>query len=462
MFSKETYIARREQLRKDVKHGLIIIQGNSEASFNYPNNTYAFRQDSTFLYFFGLQREDLIGVLDCDSGEDWIFANDYDLDDIIWMGNLPSVKELAASVGVANSAPKAALKDVVNKTIGAGRKVHYLPPYRTKNQIELSSLLGIAIDHLNRYASLELIHACVKQRSIKSAEEIVEIEKAIATAYEMHTTAMKMAMPGRYEYELAGAMEGIALAHGGPVSFPIIMTINGQTLHNHNHSHELKVGRMLVMDAGCETPMHYCSDITRSVPVGGKFDQRQKDIYEIVLAANMEVINLVKPGITYKEVHTQMSKVLAQGYKDLNILKGNVDDIVANGAHSILMPLGLGHMMGLDVHDMENYGEINVGYDDETIRSEQFGLGFLRLGRKLQEGFVMTDEPGCYFIPALIDQWRKDGTNAQFINFDELEKYKDFGGIRIEDDLLVTATGCKVLGKPIPKTVAEIEETMAQ
>lgn len=462
MFSKETYIARREQLRKDVKHGLIIIQGNGEASFNYPNNTYAFRQDSTFLYFFGLQREDLIGVLDCDSGEDWIYANDYDLDDIIWMGNLPSVKELAASVGVADSAPKAALTDMVNKAIGAGRKVHYLPPYRMKNLMEISNLLGISQSHVNRYASLELIHACVKQRSIKSAEEIAEIEKAIATAYEMHTTAMKMAMPGRYEYELAGAMEGIALAHGGPVSFPIIMTINGQTLHNHNHSHELRVGRMLVMDAGCETPMHYCSDITRSVPVGGKFDARQKAIYEIVLAANMEVINITKPGITYQEVHTQMSKVLAQGYKDLNILKGNVDDIVANGAHSILMPHGLGHMMGLDVHDMENYGEINVGYDDETIRSQQFGLGFLRLGRKLQPGFVMTDEPGCYFIPALIDKWRKENTNAEFINFDELEKYKDFGGIRIEDDLLVTEAGCQVLGKPIPKTVAEIEELMAQ
>ena len=241
MFSKETYISRREQLRKDVKHGLIIIQGNNEASFNYPSNTYRFRQDSTFLYFFGLQREDLIGVLDCDSGEDWIYANDYDLDDIIWMGNLPSVKELAASVGVANSAPKAALTDVVNKAIGAGRKIHYLPPYRMKNMMELSNLLGINTSHVNRYASLELIHACVKQRSIKSAEEIAEIEKAIATAYEMHTTAMKMAMPGRYEYELAGAMEGIALAHGGPVSFPIIMTINGQTLHNHNHSNPLKV-----------------------------------------------------------------------------------------------------------------------------------------------------------------------------------------------------------------------------
>ena len=299
-------------------------------------------------------------------------------------------------------------------------------------------------------------------REVKSELEIAEMERAANTAYYMHTTAMKMAMPGRYEYELAGTMECIALAHGGPVSFPIIMTINGQTLHNHNHSNELRIGRMLVMDAGCETAMHYCSDITRSVPVGGKFDARQKAIYEIVLAANMEAIRITKPGITYQEVHTQMSKVLAQGYKDLNILKGNVDDIVANGAHSILMPHGLGHMMGLDVHDMENYGEINVGYDDETIRSQQFGLGFLRLGRKLQPGFVMTDEPGCYFIPALIDKWRTEKINAEFINFDELEKYKDFGGIRIEDDLLVTETGCQVLGKPIPKTVAEIEEVMAQ
>ena len=462
MFKKDTYIARREQLRKDVKSGLIIIQGNSEASCNYKDNTYGFRQDSTFLYFFGLQREDMFGVLDCETGEDWIYANDYDIEDIIWTGALPSVAELAASVGVTKSGSLVDLQNAINKAVAQGRKVHYLPPYRTDNMVKMGNLLGIKTDSVNRYASLELIKACVKQRSIKSEEEIAEIERAIATAYNMHVGAMKMAHPGRYEYELAGFMEGTALMGGGPVSFPVIMTINGQTLHNHDHNHELKIGRMLVMDAGCETPMHYCSDITRTVPVGGKFDERQKTIYEIVLAANMEAIRVTRPGITYQEVHTAASRILAQGYKDLGILKGNLDDIVANGAHSLMMPHGLGHMMGLDVHDMENYGEINVGYDEETERSKQFGLGSLRCGRRLQPGFVITDEPGCYFIPDLIDKWHREGTNAQFINFDVLEKYKDFGGIRIEDDILVTNDGCRVLGKPIPKTVKEIEETMAQ
>ena len=309
---------------------------------------------------------------------------------------------------------------------------------------------------------MELILACVKQRMIKSAEEIAEIEKAIATAYNMHVGAMKLAMPGRYEYELAGFMEGEAWKGNGPVSFPVIMTVHGETLHNHGHNNRLEVGRMLVMDAGCETPMNYCSDITRTVPVGGKFDARQKAIYEIVLAANLEAIRVTKPGITYKEVHTAASRVLAEGYKNLGILKGNVDDIVAAGAHSLLMPHGLGHMMGLDVHDMENYGQINVGYDEETRPSEQFGLGSLRCGRKLQPGFVITDEPGCYFIPALIDKWHAEGTGKDFVNFDELEKWKDFGGIRIEDDILVTENGCRVLGKPIPKTVAEIEEVMGE
>ncbi len=461
MFKKETYIARREQLRKDVGHGLIIIQGNHEAPCNYPDNTYWFRQDSTFLYFFGLRREDLVGVLDCDSGKDYIFANDYDIDDVIWTGPLPSVKELAASVGVDNSGDLAALQTLCTKTIGEARRIHYLPPYRSDNQWQLSSLLGLRYDAVKRYASMPLILACVKQRSIKSDEEIVEIEKAIATAYNMHVGAMKMAMPGRYEYELAGFMQGEAWKGNGPVSFPVIMTIHGETLHNHNHNHKLELGRMLVMDAGCETEMSYCSDITRTVPVGGKFNDRQRAIYEIVLNANLEAIRVTRPGITYQEVHTAASRVLAQGYKDLGILRGNLDDIVANGAHSLLMPHGLGHMMGLDVHDMENYGQINVGYDEETRPSTQFGLGSLRCGRRLQPGFVITDEPGCYFIPALIDQWRANGTNKDYINFDELEKWKDFGGIRIEDDILVTADGCRVLGKPIPKTVAEIEATMA-
>lgn len=460
MFKKETYIARREQLRKDVTHGLIIIQGNHEAPCNYPDNTYWFRQDSTFLYFFGLQREDMIGVIDVDNNQDYLFANDYDIDDVIWSGPLPSVSELAASVGVNRSGSLADLQKLCTKTIGEARRIHYLPPYRADNQRQLSLLLGLDYDAVTRYASLDLIHACVKQRSIKSDEEVAEIEKAIGTAYNMHVNAMKAAMPGRYEYELAGIMDGEALKGNGPLSFPIIMTIHGETLHNHGHNNQLTTGRMLVMDAGCETAMNYCSDITRSVPVGGHFDERQRAIYNIVLAAQLETIRVSRPGITYKEVHTHISKILAQGYKDLGILRGNVDDIVANGAHSLLMPHGLGHMMGLDVHDMENYGQVYVGYDDETRPSNQFGLASLRCGRKLQKGFVVTDEPGCYFIPALIDKWHAEGTNKDFINFDELNKWKDFGGIRIEDDILITDDGCRVLGKPIPKTIAEIEATM--
>ena len=461
MFKKETYMARRDQLRKDMGKGLIIIPGNHEAPCNYKDNTYWFRQDSTFLYFFGLQREDMVGVVDCDSGKDYIFANDYDIDDIIWTGPLPSVKELAASVGVSYSGNMKALQKLIaqHSTLST---IHYLPPYRADIRADLAAWLGLSYDAVDRYASHKLILACVKQRSIKSAEEIKEIEKAIATAYTMHVGAMKMAMPGRYEYELAGFMEGEAWKGNGPVSFPVIMTVHGETLHNHGHNNKLTKGRMLVMDAGCETPMNYCSDITRSVPVGGKFDARQKAIYEIVLSANLEAAAVTRPGITYKEVHQAASRKLAEGYKGLGILKGKVDDIVESGAHSLLMPHGLGHMMGLDVHDMENYGQINVGYDDETRPSNQFGLGSLRCGRKLQPGFVITDEPGCYFIPALIDKWKAEGKCKDFVNYRELEKWKDFGGIRIEDDVLVTKTGARILGKPIPKTVKEIEATMAQ
>ena len=461
MFSKETYIARREQLRKDISHGIIIIPGNHEAPCNYKDNTYWFRQDSTFLYFFGLQREDLVGVIDCDSGKDYLFGNDYDIDDIIWTGPLPSVKELAASVGIDNSGSIAELHKYLNAKRPTSALPHYLPPYRADIRADISEMLGVTYSAVNRHASLDLILACVKQRAVKSAEEIEEIEKAIATAYNMHVGAMKMAMPGRYEYELAGFMEGEAWKGNGPVSFPVIMTTHGETLHNHGHNNKLEVGRMLVMDAGCETPMNYCSDITRSVPVGGRFNERQRTIYEIVLSAQLEAARVTRPGITYKEVHQAASRELAEGYRGIGILRGNIDDIVEAGAHSLLMPHGLGHMMGLDVHDMENYGQINVGYDNETRPSEQFGLGSLRCGRRLLPGYVITDEPGCYFIPALIDKWHAEGTCKDFINFDELEKWKDFGGIRIEDDVLVTETGSRILGKPIPKTVKEIEETMA-
>ena len=461
MFKKETYAARREQLRKDIGRGLILLPGNHEAPCNYKDNTYWFRQDSTFLYFFGLQREDVVGVIDCDNGKDYLFAEDYDIEDIVWTGPLPSVSELAASVGVDNSGDLQALRLAVAEAGRSQREVHYLPPYRADITLDIAEWTGQAPAEVAAHASLALVKACVKQRSIKSSEEIAEIEKAIATAYNMHVGAMKMAMPGRYEYELAGFMEGEAWKGNGPVSFPVIMTVHGETLHNHGHNHRLEVGRMLVMDAGCETPMNYCSDITRTVPVGGRFDARQRAIYEIVLAANLEAARVARPGITYQEVHTRASRILAEGYKGLGILKGDVDELVAAGAHSLLMPHGLGHMMGLDVHDMENYGQVNVGYDDETRPSGQFGLGSLRCGRRLQPGFVITDEPGCYFIPALIDKWRAEGLHKDFINYDELEKWKDFGGIRIEDDILITESGARVLGKPIPKTIAEIEQTMA-
>ena len=408
MFTKETYIRRREQLRKDVNSGIILILGNKEVAFNYPANTYHFRQDSNFLYFFGLNMPDVAGIIDIDNNKDWLFGNDVDLDDIIWMGPQPTMHELAAKVGVENSATTAALYDTVADAIRKGRKVHFVSPYRGETTMQLADLTGIKYTNIKNYVSLELTQAMVKQRSIKDLNEIAEIEKAIETAYTMHTTAMKMAKAGVIEREIAGRMEGIALEAGGPVSFPVILTVNGQTLHNHYHGNELKIGRMLVADAGCETELNYCSDITRSIPVGGMFDQRQKDIYQIVLNANMAAIEAIKPGVPYRDIHLLSAKVIAQGLKDLGLMKGDVDDAVRHGAHAMFFPHGLGHMLGLDVHDMEGLGENFVGYDEEIKRSSQFGLAFLRLGRRLQNGFVLTVEPGLYFIPALIDLWRSE------------------------------------------------------
>ena len=439
---------------------MVLILGNTEASYNYPANTYHFRQDSDFLYFFGLDHPGFAGVMDIDENKDYIFGNDVDIDDIIWMGPQPSVKEQALKAGVENTAPFAKLTELLNDAKVRGRKIHFLPQYRGENFIQLEKLLGIPVAKIKEEASVELIKAVVSLREVKDDFEIEEIEKAVAIAYEMHTTSMKMAMPGVVEREIAGTIEGISLAMGGPVSFPIILSVHGETLHNHYHGNTLEVGRMMVTDAGAETTMHYASDITRTVPVGGKFDRRQKEIYEIVLNANMKAIEATKPGIPNLELHLLAARTIASGLKDLGIMKGNVDDIVREGAHAMFFPHGLGHMMGLDVHDMEGFGEDFVGYNDEFKRSSQFGTAFLRLAKRHQPGFVFTIEPGIYFIPALIDMWRKEGKFTDFINYDKVESYKDFGGIRIEDDILVTETGHRVLGKPIPKTVDEIEEIM--
>jgi Xaa-Pro aminopeptidase len=460
MFPANVYSDRRRKLRNELSGGLILFLGNQEAPFNYPANTYSFRQDSNFSYFFGLDHPDLAGIIDLDEGKDHIFGNEVDLDDIIWMGVQPSIKDQAAKAGVEHTAPLSAFNEMIKAALALGRKVHFAPPYRGETIIWLSDLLGIPHLELKANTSEPLIRAIIKLRMKKDDAEVAEIEKAIDVAWEMHTTAMKMAKPGVKEYEISGTIEGIALSKCGPVSFPVILSINGQTLHNHYHGNTLVEGRMLVIDAGCETGLHYSSDITRTVPVGGKFNARQKGIYEVVLNANMEAIKAVKPGVPFKEIHMLAATEIAKGLIRLGIMKGDPAAAAIRGAHTLFFPHGLGHPLGLDVHDLEGMGENLIGYDEEVQRSTEFGLAFLRFGRKLQEDFVMTIEPGIYFIPELIDIWKAENKLSEFINYDVVETYKDFGGIRIEDDILVTANGCRVLGKPIPKTVEEVEEVM--
>ena len=454
MFETSVYKNRRARLKEKVKSGLVLILGNGEAPANYTDNTYKFRQDSSFLYFFGLNQPGFAGVIDIDSGDEYIFGNDVDMDDIIWMGPQPSVKDMAARVGVSKTAPFARLADCMKTAISQGRRIHFLPPYRFRNMLLLEELLGIRPALVKNYASLELIKAVVDLRSVKEPCEIEEITKACNIGYEMHTAAMRNCKPGVKEQYIAGLIEGIAASYGSMVSFPVILSQNGETLHNHDHSQILQEGRMMLTDAGAEEVSHYCSDFTRTVPVGGKFLTRQKEVYNIVLAANNKAIEIAKPGVTYQYVHLEVCKVLAQGLKDLGLMKGDVNEAVAAGAHALFM-------MGLDVHDMEDLGQIYVGYDDETRPIDQFGTSSLRMGRRLQEGFVITDEPGCYFIPALIDQWRAQGMHKEFLNYDKIETFKDFGGIRLEDDILIIPGGSRFLGdKRTPITVEEVEEIM--
>ncbi len=461
MFNPEIYTARRNALRKLIPSGIILFPGNSEAAYNYPANTYSFRQDSNFSYFFGLDNPDFAGIIDVDNDIDYIFGNDFEIDDIIWMGPQPKAVDLAAKVGVKNTAALSELTVFINNCIRNKRVIHFAPTYRAETTLQICGLLGINPLRISDYASMPLIEAIIRLRSIKSDLEVAEIEKAVDIAWQMFTTGMRMAYPGRKEQEIVGAMEGISVAHGKPVSFPIILSTNGQILHNHHHENILHEGRMLVMDAGTETALNYASDITRTVPVGGKFSQKQREIYEIVLNANLNGIAATKPGTFYRDCHMVAAETIASGLKDLGLMKGDVKQAVAAGAHALFFPHGLGHMLGMDVHDMEGLGQIHVGYDNEIQPSKQFGTAYLRLGRRLQPGFVLTNEPGIYFIPELIDMWRAEKKYTEFLNYDKIEEYRDFGGIRIEDDILVTADGHRVLGKPIPKTVAEIEATMA-
>ena len=463
MFSKETYIARRCELKKLVGDGLILLFGNNESPANYPANAYyPFRQDSSFLYFFGQNRDGLVGVIDVDSDTETLIGDDIDIEDIVWMGFVPSVKDLAEEVGVMNSAPMSRLQALVDDAKAKGRKIHFLPPYRHDNMIQINNLLGIRPDGQRAAASLTLIKAVVKMRSVKTAEEIAEIERACAIGYKMHTTAMRLVKPGITEKYIGGQVDGVAHSFGAMVSFATIFSQHGEIMHGNPSLAPLEAGRLVLCDAGAETVNNYCSDNTRTMPVTGRFTQRQLDIYRIVEECHDYVLQVARPGVKYMDVHFAVCRLMAERLKELGLMRGDVDEAVAAGAHAMFLPHGLGHMMGMDVHDMEGLGQIHVGFDDETRPNlEQFGTNCLRMGRRLQEGFVVTDEPGIYFIPALIDDWRHRGHCAEFLNFDLLETYKDFGGIRIEDDLLITADGCRFLGEDrIPYHPKDVEEFM--
>ena len=454
MFTQQTYINRRQALKEKVGNGIILIFGHNNAPANYPANGYKFRQDSSFLYFFGQQRDALVGVIDIDNNKEYLIGDDIDIEDIIWTGFVPSVHDLAAEVGVENSAPMNKLAELVK-----GREVHYLPPCRHDLMIQIGDLLGIHPLKVRESASVKLIKAVVDLRAVKSDEEIEEIERAMAIGYKMHTAAMKACRPGVTEKYIGGLLAGIAESYGCKESFQTILTMHGEIFHGDPSLRPLEAGRLMLCDAGAETVNNYCSDNTRVTPISGKFTQRQRDIYSIVEACHDLVIEKACPGKKWMDMHLDVCRLMTDRLKDLGLMKGNTDDAVEAGAHAMFLQHGLGHMMGMDVHDMEGLGQVYVGFDDEVRPSEQFGTNCLRCGRRIQPGWVLTDEPGIYFIPALIDKWKAEGMYRDFLCYDKIEEYRDFGGIRLEDDILITDNGCRVLGEQIiPYHIDDVEE----
>ena len=461
LFSKSTYVERRNELKKLVGSGLIVLFGNNDSPANYPSNTYKFRQDSSFLYYFGLHRNGLVGVIDVDNDREYLVGDEIDIEDIVWYGSVTSVAEMAEMTGVARTAAMRELPAIVESAKAQGEEVHFLPPYRFDNQIQIMDLLGIHPSQQKAAASLKLIAAGVKMRTTKTEEEIAELERAAEIGYEMHTTAMRLCRPGVTEQYIGGMVDGIANAYGCMVSFQTIATQHGEVMHGNPSTAKLEAGRLMLVDAGAETNENYCSDNTRTTPVSGVFTQKQKDIYNIVVECHDHVLEVAKPGVKWWDVHFAVCRIITERLQQLGLMKGDVEESLKAGAHAMFLPHGLGHSMGMDVHDMEGLGQVYVGFDNEVRPSTQFGTNALRFGRRLQKGFVVTDEPGIYFIPALIDDWKKNGTNAQFLNFDKIDEYRDFGGIRIEDDVLITDEGCRFIGsKRIPYHVEDVEEFM--
>lgn len=470
MFSKEVYARRRQTLvakmadsAAEGKRGIALFIGNTEAPAQYKDNCYKFRQDSTWLYFFGIDQPLYAAIIDLDNGNETIFANDVEIGDIIWMGPQPSVASVAASVGVEKSAPYTDLNAAVAKVLAEGRPVHFVNPSRYYNTMKIASLLGCGTDEVAGRFSLALTKAIISMRLVKEDCEIEAIDDACNLGYEMHTVARNSIVPGIIEQEIVGKMDGVTLSKGWGVSFPTILTQHGETLHNHMHDKIIEPGKLMVIDAGAESNEHYASDFTRTYPTAGKFTAKQREIYQIVCDCNEFAFSMTRPGISYREVHLKTMHLMLEELRALDIVRGDVQDMVEAGIAGLFMPHGLGHNMGLDVHDMEDYGENYVGYDDDQSRSPQLGLGSLRMARKLVPGNVITDEPGIYFIPALIEKWKSEKTDQGFVNYQKLESYYDFGGIRLEDDVLVTADGARRLGKErLPISPDDVEAAMAK
>ncbi|HOC16926.1 MAG TPA: aminopeptidase P family protein [Vicinamibacterales bacterium] len=462
MFDAQVYVGRRNGLQRQFQDGLLLFVGNADAPMNYAANAYHFRQDSSFLYYWGVDDPDLVAVLDVDAGRHVIYGDDFTVDDIVWRGPQPTIAERAGRAGVTETLPLKDLPRLMSEALRAGRRIHFLPQYRADNAQLLERLLGIRAEAINEHASVALCRAVVSQRAIKSAEEIAEIERALEISRDMHVLAMRMAKPGMYEREVAGAMEGLVASRGVAMAFPVIFSVHGETLHNHYHGNRMEAGQMAVNDSGAESPLHYASDITRTIPIGGRFEGPQRDLYQAVHRAQKKAIAAVKPGVKFRDVHLLACRSLAEDLKTMGLMKGNLDAAIEQGAQGMFFQCGLGHMLGLDVHDMEGLGEQHVGYDASVQRSAQFGLKSLRMARPLEPGMVMTVEPGIYMIPVLMARWRAEGKFAEFLDYDAIERFRAFGGIRLEDDVLVTETGNRVLGQPIPIEMEEVEALARQ
>ncbi|MBP7052056.1 MAG: aminopeptidase P family protein [Phycisphaerae bacterium] len=457
MFPAATYRQRRVRLREQIGSGLILLPSNDESPMNFASNTYPFRQDSTFLYFFGLDLPNLAAIIDADAGTECVFGDDPSVEDIVWTGPQTLLRDRCQQVGVTSTAPADKLEQILHEALRQKRTVHLLPQDRPENILKIWRWLGIAPGVLRKYVSEPLIRAVVQQRSVKSSEEIDQIEAAIATCREMHTAAMKLARPGVVEREVVAAIEAVAMSHGVRPSFATIFSLHGETLHNPCYDNTLKAGDIVVHDSGAESPLHYAGDITRTIPVGGKFSQRQKEIYSIVLAAQERCLAAARPGVEWRRVHRLAAVAIMEGLKKLGVARGDPEQAVEAGAHTLFFPCGVGHMMGLDVHDMENLGEDYVGYTDTIQRNPAFGWRSLRLAKPVEPRFVVTVEPGIYFIPHLIDRWKAERKCEAFIDYDRLEAWRNFHGVRIEDDIVIAEDGCRILGPHIPKSIEEVE-----